>query len=167
MASKTIVVGGALAIEGLAESIRGLKKVDAEIPKLIVKITREKAKNPVAATARRKWSAQNINPGKANKAITASGTLAGAAINLRVSAVPTAAAVEYGAHIHYVFGRPVPASELSRRVFKPWRGNQFTVSPGSSTGYVVQDAIRETLPRVEKAWLDEVIKAIDTAVERG
>ena len=167
MAAKTVVVGGALAIEGLAESIKGLKRVDTEIPKLIVKITRESAKNPVAATARRKWSAQNIQPGKANKAITASGTLQGAAINLRVSAVPSAAAVEFGAHIHFVFGRPIPAREMKRRVFQPWRGNAFTVAPGASIGYVVQEAIRETLPIIERRWLDEVIKAIDKAVERG
>ena len=167
MAARTVVVGGALAIDGLAESISGLRKVDAAIPKLIVKITRESAKNPVAAKARQKWSAQNIQPGRANKAITASGTTQGAAINLRVSAVPSAAAVEYGAHIHFVFGRPTPAREMKRRVFQPWRGNAFTVAPGSSTGYVVQDAIRETLPIVERRWLNEVIKAIDQAVERG
>ena len=167
MAAKTVVVGGALAIDGLAESIKGLKRVDAEIPKLIVKITRESAKNPVAARARKKWAAQNIQPGKANKAITASGTTQGAAINLRASAVPTAAAVEFGTHIHFVFGRPIPARELTRRVFQPWKGNAFTVAPGSSTGYVVQDAIRETLPIVERRWLNEVIEAIDKAVERG
>ena len=74
MATKTITVGGALAVEGLDEALRGLKRVDAEIPKLIVKITRESAKNPVAARARKKWAAQRINPSKANKAITASGT---------------------------------------------------------------------------------------------
>ncbi len=167
MAARTVVVGGALAVDGLAESMRGLKRVDAEIPKLIVKITRESAKNPVALRARQKWSAQRINPSKANKAITASGTTRGAAIKLRVSAVPSAAGVEYGAHIHYVFGRPVPQSQMKRRVFLPWRGNQFTVTPGASTGYIVQDAIRETLPIVEKRWLNEVIAAIDKAVERG
>ncbi len=167
MAARTVVVGGALAINGLDESIRGLRKIDAEIPKLITKITRESAKNPVAARARKKWAAQNIQPGRANKAITASGTAKGAAINLRVSAVPTAAAVEFGTHIHYVFGRPFPSKELKRRVFRPWKGNAFTVTPGSSTGYVVQDAIRETLPIVERRWLNEVIKAIDQAVERG
>ncbi len=167
MAAKTFVVGGALAVEGLAESIKGLKRVDTEIPKLIVKITREGAKNPVALRARKKWAAQRIQPSKANKAITASGTTRGAAIKLRVSAVPSAAGVEFGAHIHHVFGRPVPQSQLKRRVFLPWRGNQFTVAPGASTGYVVQDAIRETLPIIERRWLDEVIKAIDKAVERG
>jgi len=165
--SRTVVVGGALAVEGLAESMSGLRKVDAAIPKLIVKITRESAKNPVAARAREKWAAQRVQPSKANKAITASGTTQGAAINLRVSAVPSAAAVEFGTHIHFVFGRPVPARELKRRVFQPWRGNAFTVAAGASTGYVVQDAIRETLPIVERRWLDEVIKAIDQAVERG
>lgn len=167
MAARTVVVGGAIAVEGLAESIRGLRKVDADISKLIVKITREGAKNPVASTARRKWSAQRINPSKANKAITASGTTRGAAIKLRVTAVPTAAAVEFGAHIHFVFGRPIPASQMKSRVFLPWRGNAFTVAPGASTGYVVQDAIRETLPIIERRWLDDVIAAIDKAVERG
>ena len=163
----TQVVGGAIAIDGLAESLLGLARTRKDLPKLIAKVSRETAKNPVAARARKKWTAQPIQPGKANKAITASGTARGAAINLRVSAVPTAAAVEYGAHIHFVFGRPTPAKEMRRRVFQPWRGNAFTVAPGASTGYVVQDAIRETLPIVEKRWLNEVVDAIDEAVRRG
>jgi hypothetical protein len=56
---------------------------------------------------------------------------------------------------------------MKRRVFPPWRGNAFTVTPGTSTGYVVQDAIRETLPIVERRWLNEVVEAIDEAVRNG
>ena len=167
MAAQNITAGGAIKIDGMDESLKGLRRANADLPKVVAKVSREIAKNPVAARARKKWGAQPINSSKANKAITASGTARGAAINLRASAVPTAAAVEYGAHIHYVFGRPVPARELSRRVFKPWRGNQFTVSAGASTGYVVQDAIRETLPIVERRFQTEVFDAIFEAVKRG
>lgn len=167
MAARTFVVGGAIAVDGLDESIRGLRRARKDLPRIIAKVSRETAKNPVAARARKKWREQNIQPARANKAITASGTARGAAIKLRVSAVPVAAAVEFGAHVHYVFGRPVSAASMKRRVFKPWRGNQFTVNPGASTGYVVQDAIRETLPIVEERWLGEVVEAIEEAIRRG
>ena len=167
MAAQNITAQGAITIDGMDESIKGLRKADKNLPKLVAKVSREIAKDPVAAKARKKWSAQRINSSKANKAITASGTARGAAINLRASAVPSAAAVEYGTHIHYVFGHPIPAREMKRRVFLPWRGNQFTVAPGASTGYVVQDAIRETLPIVERRFQAEVFDAVEKAVRSG
>ena len=167
MAAQTIVAGGAISVDGLAEAISGMRKVRSDIPKVIAKATRAQAKRVVLPVARAKWSSQPIQSGLAARAITISATATGAAVRLRVSAVPSAAAVEYGAHIHFVFGRPMSAGAMKRRVFRPWRGNQFTVTPGASTGYVVQDAIRDTLPIVERRWLDEVMTAIDLAVARG
>lgn len=166
MASKTIVVGGAIAVDGLKESMAGLGRAKKELRRDAVRVSRQVTK-PVLARARANWQAQPITTSKANRAVTAAVSTTGAGIKLRVSVVPTAAAVEYGAHIHFVFGRPQPATSMNRRVFKPWRGNQFTVAPGTSTGYVVQDAIRDTLPMVEREWADAVIAKIDEWVERG
>ena len=167
MAAKTFSVRDALVVDGLADSIRGLRKAKSDLPKVIAKTTRDQAKKLLLPVARGNWKSQPIQSHRAARAITVSATATGAAIRLRVSAVPSAAAVEFGTHIHFVFGRPVSASQMKRRVFKPWRGNQFTVTRGSSTGYVVQDAIRDTLPKVEATYHDEIEDAIAKWVRRG
>ena len=153
MASRTVVVGGAIAVDGLSESIRGLKKLRPDLPRVVSKASRELVKGTVLPEARNRWASQRIKPSAARKAVTATATQSQAALILRYSVVSYAAGVEYG----------------SKRFpqFRAWRGNRFTVAPGSSTGYVAQDAIRDTLPKVEKDWADTVAKAIDAAVERG
>ena len=99
------------------------------------------------------WRRQRIRPSVANRAVTHSGTTKGAAVKLRYSVHPYAFGVEFGSR--------------QFRQFRRWRGNRFTVAPGSSTGYVVQDAIRDTLPVVEKRWSGEVLDTIAEAVRRG
>lgn len=153
MAAKTLVVGGALAVDGLAESIKGLRRTRKDLPRVVAKVSRELAKDPVAKVARRRWAGQDIKPTMANKAIKWSGTTKGGGITLKYATVPYAAGVEFGSHDY--------------KQFRAWRGNKFTVKPGSSTGYVVQDAIRDTLPVVERRWMNDVVEAIDKAVENG
>lgn len=153
MAARTLSIGGAIAVDGLKESISGLRKTRKDLPRLVAKVSRELAKDPVAKEARKRWAGQRIKPTMANKAVKWSGTTKGGGVVLKYGTVPYAAGVEFGAYGY--------------KQFRPWRGNRYTVAPGSSTGYVVQDAIRDTLPIVEERWLRDVIEAIDKAVENG
>ena len=147
MPARTIAPEGAIAVEGLSEAMRGLGKVSREARRDSVRALRELAKDPVVARARIYWGLQRIKPTQANRAVKWSATSTGAAAVLKYSTHPYAAGVEFGS---YQF-----------RQFRRWRGNRFTVTPGSSTGYVVQDAIRDTLPEVERRAADDMVKAID------
>lgn len=150
MAKRTLTPSGALAVEGLKESIAGLRGIHPELPRVVTKTLRESATNPVAAQARANWAGQRIRSSQAASAIKPSATTKGAAIVLKYGTHPYAAGVEFGSHQY--------------RQFQAWRGNQFTVTPGSSTGYVVQAAIRDTLPEVERRIIREVVAAIHEAV---
>lgn len=138
--------GQAVVVEGLRESIKGLKSIDKALPRVVSKAARDIAKEIVAPEAQKRWRDQRIKPSVATQVIKGSGTTAGGQINVRYKTFPYAAGVEYGAK---QFGQ-----------FRPWRGNRFTVAPGTSTGYVAQDAIRDTLPEVEKRWNDEVMDLV-------
>ena len=142
-----IDVQGAIAVDGLNEAIRGLGTVSREAKLDAVKALRELAKDPVTVKARLNWASQRIRPTQAARVIkwSASGTQ-GAAVVLKYGSFPYAAGVEFGSHRY--------------RQFRRWRGNRLTVSPGSSTGYVVQDAIRDTLPFVERNAADRMVDAI-------
>ena len=135
----------------MKESIRGLNRIDRELGKYVVRRLREVAKNPVAVEARRRWSQQRIKPSQAARAVKWSGTSKGAGITLKYGTLPYAAGVEFGAKQY--------------AQFRPWRGNRFTTT--GSTGYVVQDAIRDTLPSITSELLDSVIKTMDRLVENG
>jgi len=138
--------GQAVVVEGLRESIRGLKQIDKSLPRVVSKAARDIAKEIVAPEAQKRWRDQRIKPSVATQAVKGSGTTAGGQVKVRYKTFPYAAGVEYGS--------------LAFKQFRPWRGNKFTVAPGTSTGYVAQDAIRDTLPEVEDRWNDDVMRLI-------
>ena len=148
-----IVVTGALSVEGLNESIRGLKRLRPDLPRVVSKASRELMKDVVLPEARQNWASQRIRPSMANRAVTMSATQSQASLVLKYRTVPYAAGVEFGSKQY--------------AQFRPWGGNQFTVKPGTNVGFVAQAAIRTSLPEVEKRWADTVVKAIDRAVENG
>jgi hypothetical protein len=148
--ARTLTLEGGLAVEGLTESIRGLARVDKEAARLVTDEIRYQARRVVLPAARSNWSSQPIRPTQANSAVTAQADQKGASLVLRYSAHPYAAGVEFGSHQY--------------RQFRSWRGNRFTVAPGSSTGYVVQDAIRATLPQVEETLIKELARTISNYV---
>ena len=151
--NRTFTTGEAIHVEGLRESIKGLRDLDKELPKIVSKTNRELTKTIMLPAARSRWRAQNIRPSQAVGVIKTSGSTAGAGIKLRSDSegkFPFAAGVEFGS--------------LQFKQFKPWRGNRFTVAPGTSTGYVVQDAIRDNLDTFQKRWVKEVYAAMTGAL---
>lgn len=150
MARRTVLAGGSIAVDGLDETIRGLRKVNKTVAREANKASRKLVDDVVVPVAESKWSSQRIKPSVAGRVIKAQGTATSAGVNLRYSRFPYAAGVEYGS--------------LAFSQFRPWRGNRFTVAPGSSTGYVVQDAIRDTLPEMEERWMFTVELAILSAI---
>jgi hypothetical protein len=148
--ARTLNLEGGLAVEGLTESIRGLRKVDKELARLVTDEIRYQARQIVLPRARANWAGQPIRPSQAASAVKHQADQKGASLVLRYAPHPYAAGVEFGSHRY--------------RQFRSWRGNQFTVTPGSSTGYVVQDAIRATLPKVEATLIGELTRTISNYV---
>lgn len=138
--------GQAVVVDGLRESIKGLRDIDRNLPKVVSKAARDIAQQVVAPEAQKRWQGQPIKPSVASQVIKGSGTTAGGQIKSLYNKFPYAAGVEYGS--------------FAFKQFRGWRGNSFTVKPGTSTGYVVQDAIRDKLPEVEKRWNDEILQLV-------
>ena len=67
-------------------------------------------------------------------------------------------AFEFGTRKHMVFGRPVAASSMRRRVFPPWQGNQWNAGegPARGVGYAVQPTIRENVNHVWDTYTDRL-----------
>ena len=148
-----MLTGSSIAIDGLNETMRGLNKIDKSLGRTVSKASRELVKQVVPPVAVAKWSSQKIKPSAASKVIKVSVTQRAAGITLRYGTYPYAAGVEFGSWRYHQF--------------RGWRGNQHTVSFGASTGYVVQDSIKQTLPIVEKRWTQTIADAIDKAVQNG
>ncbi len=143
------VTGEALRVEGLTESIKALRALDKTLPRIVSKASRERVKADMLPPAVKNWAGQRIKPSVAGKAIKGSGTTTSAGLRLMAASHPYAMGVEFGS-------KQFPQ-------FRAWRGNRFTVAPGSSTGYVVQDAIRDNLDGFSVKWQRDVGVAMDKA----
>ena len=153
MARRTTVVGGAISVDGLDEAIKGLNASSKTIGRAVSKKNRELIDRTIYPEAVKNWRSQRIKPSVANSVIKRSGTQKYGQIGLIYTEFPYAAGVEFGSWAY--------------KQFRPWRGNQWTVDPGTSTGYVVQDAIRDKLPELEPIWMDEIVAEINKAIDRA
>ncbi len=143
------VTGTSLQVDGLRESMKALKAIDARLPRVVSKTTRTLVKTVMVPPAVANWRSQNIKPSVASQVVKGSGTTTGASLKLVGSRFPFAMGVEFGA-------KQYPQ-------FRPWRGNQFTVAPGSSTGYVAQDAVRDNLTEFGRKFEADIARDIDKA----
>ena len=148
------VTGESLRVEGLSEMVKGLRAIDKKLPKIVARANKQLTEKIMLPEARRRWAAQDIRPSVASQVIKPSGTATAAGLRLRAATsgkFPFAAGVEFGA--------------LAFKQFRRWRGNKWTVAPGSSTGYVVQDAIRDNLNKFGKQWLNAVHREMDRTLD--
>ncbi|HHH26952.1 MAG TPA: hypothetical protein ENK57_01195 [Polyangiaceae bacterium] len=160
--SREIGLGDGIAVEGLRESIRALRRADRELPKVVTREIRQIVNETVLPEARARWVRQGITASKARRAVTATVTTKGAGLRLNASKVPTALAVEFGADTHVLWGkRRVKQETLRRRVFRP------PISRKGTRGYVVGAAIRAKLPEVRERWARQVVSAIDRWLKQG
>jgi hypothetical protein len=136
----------ALKVEGLDETVRGLRKIDKELPKVLALQHREAATN-IQQGAQRRLAGEPVP--KRTGVIGRSATARHATITLKYSRYPWAAGAEFGS-IRY-------------RQFRRWRGNQFTPQLPGGPGYLIQPTIAQKLPQLDNDYADAVLRAFKQA----
>jgi hypothetical protein len=143
-----------LKVEGLAETVDGLKAVDKALPKAVSKSLREFVKE-LQRRAEREGSSLGgvhrhaVKLGGIKPSVRGGGKRAG--IRLASSKSPTVLGAEFGA--------------LAYPQFPRWRGNQWTDPTGSNVGYMLHPAMRDFLPEAEERLADEILEAIAREIE--
>lgn len=70
----------------------------------------------------------------------------------------------FGTELHWVFGRPMPASQMSRRVWQPWVGSGWTPEEGL---YGVSPAIADAMPEILDTYSERMMAALADAFPEG
>ena len=152
-----------VVVTGLDQLARELRSVDPRLTKALQKghkeISTELAQKSQAAvsglTDAGGRGASGIRPRAGQKKAT---------IALLGSNAFTFAAV-FGTELHWMFGRPYPASQMSRRAWQPWIGNDWTPEEGL---YGVSPVISSAIPSILETYGDRVMEALAGAFpERG
>ncbi len=134
--------------------VKGLRTIDKKLPKIVARANKQLTEKIMLPEARKRWERQDIKPSVAARVIKPSGTTTGAGLRLLAATsgkYPYAAGVEFGS--------------LMFKQFRGWRGNKWTVAKGSSTGYVVQDAIRDNLDKFGEQWLSAVHREMNRTLD--
>jgi hypothetical protein len=122
-------------VEGLKELQAALRRADPKLPRELTKAHKEVSRT-VVEEARKEMGSQPV-PKAAEAAAglvpRAGQKWAGVAL---AGDNPYVRAVEFGALTHVVYGRRVLASQMKRRVYRPWKGNQ------EDAGYALYPTIR-------------------------
>ena len=154
-------IRGGVEVEGLAESIRALKRLDPLYRREAVDVMRDAAKD-VQAVAQGSLGAGGGRYPKRRGMIGRSATGAGAGVKLRASRYPWALGAEFGEKTAHVYGRPRSQSSFRARTmapFKPGGGNLAT----NRGGYLIQPAIRSRLPH----WNREAARRLNEIIGRA
>ena len=144
----TFVTGKSLAVDGLNETIRGLKKVRPELGKVATRANKSLTTRIMLPAARQNWRSQRIRPSVADQAVVAAAGQTWAGLRTRYR--------KFGFGAGVVFGSKQYAQ------FRPWVGNQFT--PGQTRDYIVGPAIVKKGEQFSREWMSEVEKAIIEAI---
>lgn len=148
-----------IRVEGLDELARELRRIDPRLTKQLQKAHKEistkvagKASTKVAGLGGPKSgaAAAGVRPRAGQKKATL----------VLLGSNPYVRAAVMGSNIHWVFGRPVPAESMRRRVWKPWVGNDWTAEDGL---YGVSPAIREAMPNILDTYADSITDALKAA----
>jgi len=156
---------GGVEVDGLAESIRALGKLDGEYKKEAVAVFREAAKD-VQSRAQRAIGDVGRYPQRKGM-IGRSATSTGAGVKLRASKYPWAYGAEFGEVVADVYGEEVAQSRFKRRTmgrFKPPTSTDMFENKG---GYMVQPVLRARLPKIEKQIADDLTRLIDRAMRKA
>ena len=156
---------GGVEVDGLAESIRALGKLDGEYKKEAVAVFREAATD-VQKRAQARIGAVGRYPTQRGM-IGRSATSTGAGVKLRASKYPWAYGAEFGEVVADVYGNPVGQTRFRRRtmgVFKPPTSSDMFVNTG---GYMVQPVLRARLPKIEEQVSEDLTKLIDRAMRQA
>ena len=156
---------GGVEVDGLAESIKALNKLDGEYKKEAVAVFREAAID-VQKRAQARIGAVGRYPGRKGM-IGRSATSTGAGVKLRASKYPWAYGAEFGEVVADVYGNPVGQRRFKRRTFgqfkPPTTSDMFT----NTGGYMIQPVLRARLPHIEKQVSEDLTKLIDKAMRQA
>lgn len=154
--------GPAIEAPGLKELARDLKRIDPRLGKAMSRANK-KVSTDVANAAQSNVANLRDAGGRGAAGIKPRATPSSAVIALLGSNPFTFAAV-FGTELHYVFGNPIPASQMSRRVWLPWIGSNWTPEEGL---YGVSPAIVSTMPKVLETYADAMVEALSQAFDGG
>lgn len=157
--------GYGVKVDGLAESIRALKKLDPAYRKEAVGIFRTSAQE-VQVKAQRSIGHVGRYP-KRKGMIGRSATGTGAAVKLRAKKYPWALSAEYGEVVADVYGVPYPQEAFKRRTMGIWRPPTSQDMFKNKGGYMVQPVLRAMLPKITKQASDDLTDLIDRAMRKA
>ncbi len=140
-----MAVKAGFAVDGLAETIRALGKIDRRFRAEAVDILRDGAKLAQRESQRRIGTGGYRGP-KNKGMIGRSATSTGAGVKLRASKYPWAYQAEFGEQVAHVFGHPTRQSEFKRRTAGEHRPPTSTDMFKNTGGYMIQPALRKLLP---------------------
>lgn len=145
--ARTSVRGGGVQVEGLAEAINALGRIQPQLRKEAVGVMRD-------ATKAVQVEAQgNIGKGRyrmrTNKGMIGRSTSArGGGVKLRASKYPWAYAAEFGDRVWHVYDRPMREARFRRLVANPHSPPTSTDLFKNRGGWMIQPAIRKLGPKV-------------------
>lgn len=151
-----------VSISGLRELQTALKQVDNKLGRELTKAHKD-AGQVILEPAKEAMSSSPVPKAAAaaeGLRIRAQQRSIGIAL---LGANPFVRAHEFGAEVHQVFGRPVLARNMRRRVFLPWLGND------EDAGYALYPTIRQKLPTAEfaEAYYNAMDRVYRTAFPEG
>ena len=137
---------GGVEVDGLAEAINALGRIDKQIKKEAVDVMRDAAKDVQARAQGRIGNHPSYRMPRNKGMIGRSATSTGAGVKLRASRYPWALAGEYGEVVANVYGPRRPQSSFRRRTAAPHRPPTSTDMFKNKGGYWIQPTIRKEGP---------------------
>jgi len=156
---------GGIEVDGLAETINALGKLDKQYKKEAVGIFRE-----VATDVQKRSQAKIGRVGRypTNRGmIGRSATSTGAGVKLRASKYPWAYGAEYGEVVASVYGHDVGQSRFKRRTFGQFKPPTSSDMWRNTGGYMIQPTIRARLPWILKKSSGDMTKLIDRQLRKS
>ena len=140
---------GGVEVDGLAEAINALGKIDKALKREAVDVMRDAAKEV------QKIAQGNIGKGlyrgpTQKGMIGRSATSTGAGVKLRAVKFPWALKAEYGEKTGHVHGHPTRQVRFDRRTANPFNPPTSTNLFKNRGGYLIQPAIRKAGPRITR-----------------
>ena len=148
-----------LKVEGLDELARELRRIDPRLNKEL-----QKAHKEISTRVAEKASGKVGGLGVPRAGAAAAGIKPRAGQQKATVALlgsnPWVRSVVMGTNVHWVFGRSILAENMSRRVFRPWIGADWTPESGL---YGVSPVIAAAMPNIIDTYADHIMAALSKA----
>lgn len=137
----------AVRVDGLAESLRGLNRIEPKLKRAVSQTIRRFVDEITGEAEQRGKSLGGVH----RHAVDGGG--------VRVFNRATAAGVKLaGSREPTVLGAEFGSKQYAQ--FPPWRGNQFTDPTRDGVGYFLHPTMRDRLPGADDELLDSILDAI-------